>query len=311
MPEVLTKQGSPDVSAIIVTDPVQITAYGLGDGDCVTFLKIQYDADRKTFARNGCSVIPPSELKVGRASDYMIGACKPSLSKCRNTIIINRPGIYQPSLKNVSAMDVAIEAEEISNGCCPGPAELGIDPCGCGCHGEPTEPLPMHEDSVCGGPQFIKMAWMYSPFDDRDSAATVKVTDCDGNIKGYIYPSAGPGHTIPVYVCTENGTSIYGFAINNSSAASQMVTYQSGSECSSSQNNHSGNNVVSGISSDQTKALIENLDALKESVVSKADKADVDKLQETVTTLTSNIKPVGDLDGKTIFKAFNPDMETK
>ena len=39
MAEVLTKKGSPEVSAIVVTDPVQITAYGLGDGDCVTFFK--------------------------------------------------------------------------------------------------------------------------------------------------------------------------------------------------------------------------------------------------------------------------------
>lgn len=226
MPEVLTKKGSPEVSAIVVTDPVQITAYGLGDGDCVTFLKIQYDADRKTFARNGCSIIPPSELKVGRASDYMIGACKPSLSKCRNTIIINRPGIYQPSLKNVSAMDVVIEAVQIDQGCCPGPSELGIDPCGCACHDDPTEPLPMIEDSVSGGPKIMKMAWMFGPYDNRDPAATVQVTDCDGNIKGYIYPSPGPGHTVPVQACTLNGVSQVGFAVNNSSAASQMVTYQ-------------------------------------------------------------------------------------
>lgn len=251
MAEVLTKKGSPEVSAIVVTDPVQITAYGLGEGDCVTFLKIQYDADRKTFARKGCSIIPPSELKVGRASDYMIGTCKPSLSKCRNTIIINRPGIYQPSLKNVSAMDIVIEAEEIEQGCCPGPAELGIDPCGCACHDDPTELLPMLEDSVCGGPQFVKMAWMFSPFDHKDPAATVEVKGCDNEVVGYIYPEAGPGHTIPVRSCTEEGTVIIGFAINNSNAAAQMVAYQSDCGCG-------GNNEAKGGSQAGKTVVVES-----------------------------------------------------
>lgn len=226
MAEILTKEGSPEVSAIVVTNPVQITAYGLQSGDCVTFLKIQYTADRETYQRNGCSVISPSELKIGRAEEYKIGTCAPSLSKCRNSIVINKPGIYQPNMKGVKTTDVVIEAEELDVACCPGPVELGIDPCGCACHDDPTEPLPMVESDGCGGPGFVKMAWMYSPYDERDPEATVEVSNCDGNVIGYIYPEAGTGHTVPVKACTANGVEVIGFAANNSNAAAQMVAYQ-------------------------------------------------------------------------------------
>lgn len=244
MAKVLTKQGSPEVLAVVVTDPVQITAYGLGTGDCVTFHKIQYSADKNNWSRNGCSVISPSEIKVGRAEEYKIGKCAPSLSKCRNSIVINKPGIYQPVMKNVSAADVVIEAEDLSIGCCPTPEELGIEPCGCACHDDPTEPLPIIEEG-CGGPSFVKMAWMFSPYDNKDPEATVAVNDCDGNVTGYVYPEAGPGHTVPVKMCTDEGVTIIGFAANNSSAAAQMVAYQpdDGCGCSGGNSNSSGGDV--------------------------------------------------------------------
>lgn len=245
MAEILTKEGSPEVSAIIVTTPVQITAYGLKSGDCVTFLKIQYTADRNNWQRNGCSVLSPSEIKVGRAEEYKIGTCAPSLSKCRNSIVINKPGIYQPNMKGVKTTDVVIEAEELDTACCPGPAELGIDPCGCACHGDPTEPLPILEEG-CGGPSFVKMAWMYSPYDDRDPEATVSVTNCDGEVIGYVYPEAGDGHTVPVKACTENGVKVIGFAANNSASAAQMVAYQPDAGCGCSGGNGQQSSEASG-----------------------------------------------------------------
>lgn len=243
MTEILTKKNSPEVSAIIVTDPVQITAYGLGDGDCITFLKVQFEADRDKWTRNGCSIIRPSELRIGNAEEYKIGVCQPSISKCRNTIIINRPGIYQPNMKDVSSTDVVIEADKLDISCCPSPEELGIEPCGCSCHDEPTEPLPIIEEG-CGG-AFTRIAWMYGPYDNKDPKATVEVTGCDGTIAGYIYPTAGPGHTIPVKSCGDGGTKIVGFASNNSSAASQMFNSECGhSGCNSKGGNQGGVNVI-------------------------------------------------------------------
>lgn len=239
MAEVLTKKNSPDVSAIIVTDPVQITAYGLKEGDCVTFLKIQYAADREGWSKNGCTVISPSELKIGNAEEYKIGTCAPSLSKCRNSIAINKPGIYQPNMKGVKTTDVVIEAEKLDVACCPGPVELGIDPCGCACHDDPTEPLPMVEEGVCGGPSFVKMAWMFSPYDNKDPAATVEVQNCDGDVVGYVYPTAGPGHTVPVKACTDNGVEVIGFAVNNSASAAQMIAFEPGCGCSGDGNRSS------------------------------------------------------------------------
>lgn len=253
MVEVLTKENSPEVSAIVVTDPIQITAYGLQKGDCVTFLKIRYTADRDKWERNGCSLISPSELKIDRAEEYKIGACVPSLSKCRNSIVINKPGIYQPNMKGVKTTDVTIEAEQISPACCPGPVELGIEPCGCACHGEPTEPLPMMEDSVCGGPSFVKMAWMYSPYDDRDQEANVEVTNCDGDIVGYIYPEPGPGHTVPVKLCTDEGLKVIGFAVNKSDAAADMIVNSSQGGCGCQSSNLGGGHGDVTIVTDDTK----------------------------------------------------------
>lgn len=242
MVEVLTKENSPEVSAIIVTEPVQITAYGLQDGDCVTFLKVRYTADRDKWEKSGCTIISPSELKIERAEEFRIGACAPSLSKCRNSIVISKPGIYQPNMKDVKTTDVTIEAEQLDSTCRPTPEELGIEPCGCACHDEPTETLPILEEGSCGGPSFVKMAWMFSPYDDKDPEATVEVTNCNGDIVGYIYPEAGPGHTVPVKSCSTDGLKIIGFAVNNSSAASQMVVNDTiiGCGCSSGADSNGG-----------------------------------------------------------------------
>ena len=58
------------------------------------------------------------------------------------------------------------------------------------CGYDPTYPLP------CGG-------WAFGPGDVRDPAATVQLTDCVDNVgQGiWLYPTAGPGHTVPVYDC--------------------------------------------------------------------------------------------------------------
>ena len=86
----------------------------------------------------------------------------------------------------------------------------------------------------------VKIAWMFSPYDNKDPSATVEVTDCSGTIKGYVYPKAGPGHTVPVRACTENGLVVIGFAANNSNAAARMLTYQGDCGCGGS-NEANGN----------------------------------------------------------------------
>jgi hypothetical protein len=57
--------------------------------------------------------------------------------------------------------------------------------------------------------------------DARDPLATVQITDCDGGDAVYFYPSAGPGHSVPVKEC--DGT-IIGYGANVSDCASGMPT---------------------------------------------------------------------------------------
>ena len=68
-------------------------------------------------------------------------------------------------------------------------------------------------DGCCGGNQ---VGYMYHPDEDKDPAATVAVTDCDGVIWGYIYPTATTGRTLPVGACDEQPI---GYAVNQSTTA--------------------------------------------------------------------------------------------
>ena len=68
-------------------------------------------------------------------------------------------------------------------------------------------------DGCCGGNQ---VGYMYHPDEDKDPAATVAVTDCDGVVWGYIYPTATTGRTLPVGACDEQPI---GYAVNQSTTA--------------------------------------------------------------------------------------------
>ena len=70
-------------------------------------------------------------------------------------------------------------------------------------------PVPMDK---CDG----QAAFGFREDDARDPLATVKITDCDGNDAVYFYPSAGPGHSVPVKEC--DGT-IIGYGANTSECA--------------------------------------------------------------------------------------------
>ena len=79
---------------------------------------------------------------------------------------------------------------------------------GCPCE----EPPPVYCASVAmtGG------GFMFHAADSRDPAATTLIQDCSNVTLGYLYPTAGPGHTVDVRAC--DGTLI-GYAVNRSDCA--------------------------------------------------------------------------------------------
>lgn len=239
-----------DVKGFSVPKAVRVTAFGLTGKDTVTFKRVQYCSLQASYSRTGCCLFTPETAQISSAVDYQIGECPPSLTPKRNTIIIPYAGSYIPIVNGDESADLVVQVEPVE-GTQFDDKEKGIDPCGCSCHDDPTEPLPMLEDSVCGGPQFVKMAWMFSPYDNKDPAATVEVKGCDNEVVGYIYPEAGPGHTIPVRSCTEDGSVVIGFAVNNSNAAAQMVAYQSDCGCA-------GNNEAQGGSQAGKTVIVES-----------------------------------------------------
>ena len=66
------------------------------------------------------------------------------------------------------------------------------------------------------------MGYLFHPNETRDPDATVAITDCDGKLWGYAYPTAGDGHTLPIIECGKDTPT--GYAVNNSATAPQQVT---------------------------------------------------------------------------------------
>lgn len=97
------------------------------------------------------------------------------------------------------------------------------------CGYDPTYPLP------CGG-------WAFGPGDVRDPAATVELTDCVDDVgQGiWLYPAAGPGHTVPVYDCTADfyclePDDIEGYASNTTITGVRNMCYD-GTACGCNHN---------------------------------------------------------------------------
>lgn len=61
-----------------------------------------------------------------------------------------------------------------------------------------------------------EVGYMFHPDEERDPAASVAVSDCDGRVLGYIYPTAATGRTVEVGHCA--GV-IVGYAVNRSETA--------------------------------------------------------------------------------------------
>ena len=86
------------------------------------------------------------------------------------------------------------------------------------CGYEPTVPFPVNIGCGDCGDNF--MGYIYHPDEDRDPDATVEITDCDGTLYGYAYPTAGDGHTLAIEECNEDGSkTLIGYCANLSNKA--------------------------------------------------------------------------------------------
>lgn len=74
--------------------------------------------------------------------------------------------------------------------------------------------VPVQTGGECCGDNLV--GYMFHPNETRDPMATVVIDDCDGVISGYIYPTAGDGHTVAWADC--DGV-IYGYLSNQSTTA--------------------------------------------------------------------------------------------
>lgn len=65
--------------------------------------------------------------------------------------------------------------------------------------------------------------FMFHPGDKKDKRATVRIESCGGELLGWLFPAAGPGHTTKVQAC--DGT-VIGWAMNRSETASETNPYE-------------------------------------------------------------------------------------
>jgi hypothetical protein len=82
-----------------------------------------------------------------------------------------------------------------------------------------TDPavIPPVEEVVvyCASQALPGGGFYYHYADSRDPAATVALTDCNGSIFGYVYPTPGPGHTVQMKSCCPEQETI-GWGVNRS-----------------------------------------------------------------------------------------------
>lgn len=255
--------GSPDVKAFTVVDKaVRVTVFGLNVEDTVTFQRVKFCAERATASREGCCIYKPSTTELSSAIEYRIGTCPPMLSPERNMIIIPFRGTYIPVINAVSSPDLTIEIDEVEGDEFTD-IEKGIVPCGfcldkewkttgaercnehfieqeeisnCGhirwtrttvrCGYFATVPVVIDRDEGCCGD--FQIGYMFHPDETRDPDATTAVEDCNANVVGYIYPTAGNGHTVPIEEC---GGNVLGWAVNASPFAPAL--WDCGTGCNS------------------------------------------------------------------------------
>lgn len=247
----LVSPESPDIRGFGVSGAVRVTAFGLKGAESVTFKRVQYQADKARYERDGCFLITPSAAQVANAVDYKIGDCAPSLNTDRNTIIIPYAGSYIPEI-NGDVTDLVIQVEPIT-GTNFDDKEKGIDPCGLACKDDEWSTtgnqrcnqhfVEQEEISNCGNTRWVRTtkrcgysasipltvdlddgdcvtAYLFHPDETRDPDATAAIYACD-ELVGYAYPSAGDGHTVPLEDCEGN---IEGWAVNNSDTAPMQTS---------------------------------------------------------------------------------------
>lgn len=238
------------------TQSVLVSVNHLSGEETITFKRVDYCSNQANFERAGCALISPTVSEVASATHYQLGECQPSLTPKRHSLVITQSGHYIPVRNNESTPDVVVTVEPIS-GSTFTDTERGIVPCGfcldktwqttgaercnqhfveveeisnCGnvrwrrttkrCGYYASVPLPITLDEDCCGSTF--MGYLFHPNETRDPDATVAITDCDGKLWGYAYPTAGDGHTLPIIECGKDTPT--GYAVNNSATAPQQVT---------------------------------------------------------------------------------------
>ena len=119
---------SSDPQGFVVVGAVRLIAYGLIGDDYITFKKVRYCSDNPHFKRNNCDLFEPEDPHISSATDYMIGACKPSLTADRNMIIIPYAGHYIPVIHGNESADLIVEIEPMKAGKY-NDTETGVNPC--------------------------------------------------------------------------------------------------------------------------------------------------------------------------------------
>lgn len=248
--EIIINSKSPQSKGFSVSNnAVRVTAYGLVGNDVIMFKRVRYKSEHAMPHAECCTVFDPTPVVIGQGVDYQIGTCLPSLTSERNTIIIPYAGDYVPMLSVVESDTLVVEVEPVS-GTYFNDKEKGIDPCGkkpidtswdwtggerCNNHFIEREEksnlgnirwvktekkcgynasVPIVYYSDCCGDSIV--VYGFDPNETRDPDATVELTNCNGDIIAYIYPTAGDGHTEAITYC--NGQ-VLGYAVNRSDTA--------------------------------------------------------------------------------------------
>lgn len=80
------------------------------------------------------------------------------------------------------------------------------------------------------------VGYIFDPNEPIDPAASVALTDCDGNVLGYAYPQADTGRTVKIEDCDGN---VIAYAVNQSSTAPVAVNNPEGCCCNNAGNSGS------------------------------------------------------------------------
>jgi hypothetical protein len=185
---------------------------------------VSYNANTCTFSAPSTAVLP----------NMTIAACVPvtsTLSICPPPACFTWSGTTYNSVADLVA-DVRVLVPSVSYDAttctfsAPSPATLPVMTL-VACVAEVVYCASLRIDSGnCTDLSCCEIGYAYRDGDVVDPLATVAVTNCAGANDGFIYPTAGVGHTVPYY---DGGAVVLGYLSNQSTCAPDQVSLVSSS----------------------------------------------------------------------------------